>query len=107
MIFQYSRYANTSLLADDGVETFEKRRLRDYDLSEATTHTIVEGETLESISYTYYDTPLLWWVILDSNKDRISDYFEALKPGTVLNIPDKNTVLQLEEDIYMESEDEE
>ena len=93
MIFQHSRYSQTTVVNDDGITSFEKRQLKEYDLSQAPTHVVVEAETLESISNMYYGTPQLWWVILDANKDKIPGYFEALIPGMSLNIPLKSEVL--------------
>ena len=37
-------------------------------------HNVVEGETLDTISLKYYNTPLYWWIIADYN--RIQDPIE-------------------------------
>lgn len=48
-------------------------------------HTVETNETFDSISLTYYNTPLYYWVIMDYNN--IQDPFIDLKKGDVLLIP--------------------
>jgi nucleoid-associated protein YgaU len=52
-----------------------------------TIHIVQEGETLSQISERYYDTTGKWQVIVEANKDRISNP-DRLRPGTRLVIPD-------------------
>ena len=57
------------------------------DPSRYTLHTVSIGETPYSLSYKYYNTTQLWWVILVFNG--IEDPFEiARSSGMVLKIPD-------------------
>lgn len=48
-------------------------------------HTVIEGETLQSISFRYYKDSGLWYVISDTND--IYNPFSELIPGMELLIP--------------------
>lgn len=91
-IFKNSRYTNVPILTDDGVNTFQIRRLQNFSQTNATVHEVCEGDTLDLLSYQYYGTPELYWVILDNNKRKVRGVFDALIPGTQLIIPDKEVV---------------
>ena len=49
------------------------------------THKVQRNETFDSISLTYYNTPLYYWVIMDYNT--IQDPFYELEEGMELVIP--------------------
>ena len=48
-------------------------------------HKTVRNDTFDSISLTYYNTPLYYWVIMDYND--IQDPFTELEEGRELVIP--------------------
>lgn len=48
-------------------------------------HTVVDGDTLDSLALEYYNNPTYYWVIADFN--RIRDPYEKLKSGVILKIP--------------------
>lgn len=50
-----------------------------------TTHTVLEGETIQSIAFKYYGDSGYWMDICDVNS--IYDPFEELKPGMEIFIP--------------------
>jgi hypothetical protein len=54
-------------------------------LSPVRTHTIVEGDTLASVSYREYGTPTKWRILAEANG--IDDPMR-LRPGTELMVPD-------------------
>lgn len=54
----------------------------------AETYTVSKGDTLWSISKKFYGQGGKWQLILDANRDKISDP-NKLKAGTVINIPPK------------------
>ena len=58
-------------------------------------HTISAGEESrpDVISYMYYQTPELYWVILWVNG--INDPFEQLNPGAILRIPLRTRLMSL------------
>ena len=51
------------------------------------TYTIVEGDTLLSISRRFYGDETLWRRIYDANRSVIGDRPDNLRVGTVLRIP--------------------
>ena len=51
------------------------------------TYTIVEGDTLLSISQRFYGDETLWRRIYDANRSVIGDRPDNLRVGTVLRIP--------------------
>lgn len=62
------------------VQTVEKKKV------EAHTYTIQKGDTLSTIAKKVYGKASKWNVILDANKDKISDAGK-LKVGMKINIP--------------------
>ena len=48
-------------------------------------HKVVKNETFDSISLSYYNSPLYYWVIMDFNA--IQDPFITLEEGLELKIP--------------------
>ena len=53
-------------------------------------HTVVSGETIDSIALNYYNNPTYYWIICSFN--RISDPFKELKEGSKLKIPSMNSL---------------
>ncbi len=49
------------------------------------THTVIKGDTLDSLSLYYFNSPLYFWIIATFND--ILDPYEDLKEGTILKIP--------------------
>ena len=54
-----------------------------------TVHIIIDGDTLQSIAFLYYNNPSLWYIIADINN--IDNPF-FLQTGDKLIIPTKNNV---------------
>lgn len=88
-----SRYKNLNVITDDTgdqyIESYES-----FDIPESNEdkyHVVQSGEKnrLDLISYKYYGTPLLHWVIAEAND--ISDMFEV-EIGRILRIPAKSTL---------------
>lgn len=95
MIFQYSRYTNIDLYDRDGVLTFERRKRIDFSDKQCSLHTLKDGDQLDNLSYTYYGTSQLWWVILDANPTINQFDIELNKlSGTQIRIPDFEEVLK-------------
>lgn len=83
-----SRYKRLARIVDDEGDEYVES-VNPMDVSESTSdyyHTVLSGEEdrLDLISYRYYNTPLLWWVIAEA-----SELFNPLDVpvGTVLRVP--------------------
>ena len=48
------------------------------------------GETLQNISWAFYETIRLWWVIAEAN--HIQDPFKIFIPGQMIKVPIKATI---------------
>lgn len=53
-------------------------------------YVVQQGDTPDSISLKFYNSPLYYWAILDFNE--INDPYIVLKEGTILRIPTFNTI---------------
>lgn len=53
-------------------------------------HKVEQGDTLDTISLYYYNSPLYFWIVADYND--ILDPYEDLKEGTMLRIPTFNNI---------------
>lgn len=56
-------------------------------------HTTSGMETLQNISWIYYESTRLWWVIAEAN--HIKNPFEVLRPGLLLKIPNNLTITDI------------
>lgn len=54
-------------------------------------HTIVEGDTFDSLALKYYNNPTFFWVICSFN--HVSNPFENLVVGETLKIPSMNSLV--------------
>ena len=48
-------------------------------------HKVKQGDTLDTLSLYYFNSPLYYWAIADFNK--INDPYQPLKVGSILKIP--------------------
>ncbi len=67
------------------------------------TYEVSNGEYWDNVSYNLYDTPYLWWVIALLNN--ISNPFEELEDGDILNVLRDEYVFQLTSDLENIAED--
>lgn len=63
-------YGTTSYLSDETPHTL---------------HTVVPGDTFDSLSLYYYNNPTYYWIICSFN--HIQDPFVSLTPGSKIKIP--------------------
>lgn len=80
-------YSNSVLIDyEDGDVSLERAPLTLDDIQEPRAiHTIMEGETLQSIAFKYYGDSGKWMEIADINS--IYDAFNDLEEGKILYIP--------------------
>ena len=94
-IFSGSRYINTPIYARNGDEyIFDIRQRYNFNLDNAEYHTVIQGETADSIAYSYYGHANLSWAILDANK-LMSEL--DIQAGMVLVIPPYEQVVSVSE----------
>jgi hypothetical protein len=89
-----SRFDKSALLQLGAVVFFPTYVFRDYPFSPGDLyHQVQAGEEgrLDLISYTYYGTTLLWWVLAEANQ--IWEPMKGCTPGLTLRIPDPSQVL--------------
>lgn len=92
MIYTHSRYMNTQATNDDGITTFKIRRRLSFNLDGAKIHKFVNGDRLDGLAMTYYNTPHLWWVILEANPQYPTELH--IKYGDDLVIPSYDEVIR-------------
>lgn len=93
MLFQGTRYTNTpAYIRDGGALIVDIREQAEFDLSNATYYTVVEGDTVDGIAYTHYGNAALWWAIMDANPQFQHEI--EIKPGDLLAIPAYEEVLK-------------
>lgn len=95
-VFQGSRYVKTPAYIRQGKTLILSIRNRNnFDLSNATFYTVVQGDTIDGISYSQYGNAQLWWAIMDANPIYQSEI--EIKPGDVLVIPPFDEVVRVSE----------
>lgn len=107
--FSFLRLFNT--LLDEDRETKFLNIFRSYlsnedvfsDVSFFETYEVSNGEYWDNVSYNLYETPYLWWVIALLNN--ISNPFEELEDGQILNVLREDYVYQLTSDLEKIAED--
>jgi len=101
--FSFLRLFN--ILLDEDRETKFMNIFRSYivnedilsDISFFETYEVSNGEYWDNVSYNLYNTPYLWWVIALLNN--ISNPFEELEDGDLLNVLRDDYVYQLITDL--------
>lgn len=92
MLFYGTRYARTTAYIRDYTLTLDKRQPAEFNMTNATYYTFVEGDTIDGIAYREYGDARLWWAILDANHQFLSEI--EIKAGDVLAIPPYEEVLK-------------
>jgi len=107
--FSFLRLFN--VLLDNDRETKFLNIFRSYlsndsifsDISFFETYEVSNGEYWDNVSYNLYGTSYLWWVIALLNN--ISNPFEELEDGQLLNVLREDYVYQLTSDLEKIAED--
>lgn len=90
---QFSRHLNlTSFVDDNGKKAFESYiayRFRNFPGNQYVD--VQEGENLWILSFRFYGTVGLWWVLADFNN--IHDPTEKLEAGRTIIVPPREAVL--------------
>lgn len=107
--FSFIRLFNT--LLDEDRETKFLNIFRSYIINDVTlrdvsffeTYEVANGEYWDNVSYNLYGTPYLWWIIALLNN--ISNPFEELIEGGLLNVLRDEYIYQLTGDLERIAED--
>ena len=88
-----SRYKRDQRIVNDNleeyIETHNKKTIAESSSDSYYVVTKKDEQRLDLISFNYYKTPLLWWVIAEASG--ITDPFDV-PIGTVLKIPDISAI---------------
>ena len=85
-VFQNSRYVKTSAYIRNGETLVLSIRNRNhFNDSNCTYYTVVQGDTLDGISYKHYGNAQLGWAIMDANPVYLSEI--DIKAGDIVKIP--------------------
>lgn len=85
MIYKGSRYTNTPVVDLDGTKIFGMRHLAEFTYKNCKNHTVIQGDTIDGISLTYYGSSQYWWIIMDANPKYL--FPSDIQAGDVLLIP--------------------
>jgi len=107
--FSFLRLFNT--LLDEDRETKFLNIFRSYVVNEDSfteigffnTYEVANGDYWDNVSFNLYNTPYLWWVIALLNN--ITNPFEELDEGDILNVLKDDYVYQLTTDLEKIAED--
>lgn len=95
-VYKDSRYTKTPAYVRRGETLVLSIRDRsNFDLSNATFYTVVQGDTIDGIAFRQYGNAQLWWAIMDANPIYQSEV--EIKPGDVLVIPPFEEVVKYSE----------
>lgn len=94
MINSSSRYATTPPFVDEkGVVSLCIRDRHVFSTRNAKYYVYKKGDTLDGVSFKQYGDSRLWWAILDSNPQYMSEM--CINPGDVLIIPSYEEVVKV------------
>lgn len=92
-VFRDSRYTHTSAyVRTNGGFILSIRDRVKFNPKSFIYHTVVQGETLDGIAYSYYGNAQLGWAIMDANPTYQSEI--EIVPGVLLAIPSLDEVVK-------------
>lgn len=92
-VFRDSRYTNTSAyVRTNGGFILNIRNRVKFNQNNFTYYTVVQGDTLDGISYNHYGNAQFGWAILDANPTYQSEI--EIVPGVVIAIPSFDEVVK-------------
>lgn len=94
-VYSNSRYLNTTMFTRLGYSspTLRIRERATFNEEKCTVHEWCEGDTLDGLSYRYYDNTALRWAILDANPQYRTEF--EIENGDHILIPDYEEVVKL------------
>lgn len=94
-VYENSRYLHTQLMARLGWDsrTFQMRERFSFNQDNCQLYEWCDGDTLDGVSYKFYDNTALRWAILDANPKYRTEF--DIKNGDVILIPDYDEVVNI------------
>ncbi len=92
-VYDESRYIQTPVIKRNNTEMLAIRNRFSFNIDNASVYTWTDGDTLDGVSYTFYDTPDFRWAILDANPKYRTEF--DIKPGDSIYIPDYDEVVEI------------
>lgn len=92
-VYENSRYLRTQLIQRSGwkVPTIDIRERFKFNSDKFQVYEWVEGDTLDGVSYKFYNNTALRWAILDANPQYLTEF--DIQNGDKINIPDYEEVV--------------
>lgn len=94
-VYQGSRYIKAPMYVKGDILVFGIRTRCQFNLTNATYYTVVQGDTIEGIAYNHYNNTQLWWAIMDANPQYQSEL--EIRAGDILCIPPFEEVVRFSE----------
>lgn len=94
-VYENSRYLHTQLMTRLGWDsrTFQMRERFSFNQDNCQLYEWCDGDTLDGVSYMFYDNTALRWAILDANPKYRTEF--DIKNGDVILIPDYDEVVNI------------
>ncbi len=93
-VYRDSRYINTPLyIMDNEFPVLGIRMRYKFNLENAVYHTVIQGQSLDTIAHMYYNNSQLGWAIMDANPKYQCEL--EIKAGDVLCIPPYEEVVKV------------
>ena len=89
--FTGSRYLECNFRRKNGNKFLVDRDRVNFTLSKCSFYTVIQGDTIDGISYKFYRNSRYWWCIMDANRQYESEL--DIKAGDIIAIPDEQEVL--------------
>lgn len=89
--FTGSRYLKCNFRRKNGNKFLVDRDRVNFTLSKCSFYTVIQGDTIDGISYKFYRNSRYWWCIMDANRQYESEL--DIKAGDIIAIPDEQEVL--------------
>lgn len=94
-VYENSRYLQTQLMTRLGWDsmTFQMRERFSFNQDKCQLYEWCDGDTLDGVSYKFYNNTALRWAVLDANPKYRTEF--DIKNGDVILIPDYDEVVNI------------
>lgn len=94
-VYENSRYLHTQLMTRLGWDsmTFQMRERFSFNQDNCQLYEWCDGDTLDGVSYKFYNNTALRWAILDANPKYRTEF--DIKNGDIILVPDYDEVVDI------------